>query len=292
MFYHQSAAATRHSYQISSHGTGRPGLELRTATKLSSAGFEPTAALTFGLRVRRLNHSATRSLDTLSHIIDKHAPLREKPVSERFCSWITPELQKICRTRDKLKIAAVKSNSELLMSAYKHMRCKANNLNQSLKTQYFTNKIRSCEGNIKETWKTMNQVINKGSKTTKIKALKEGDETTNEDKSIADTMNSFFCNVGKILAEKIAPKPETFGLELCSSSSELFQHNSVSWMYALYNNLNADNVMYHSFELETSNRFSVLSNMLIISSIDSYFSPTTFSSPRKRILLSSSSSSA
>ena len=54
------AAATR----FPSHGSGRPGLELRTATKLSSAGFEPTAILTFGLRVRRLNHSATRSLST------------------------------------------------------------------------------------------------------------------------------------------------------------------------------------------------------------------------------------
>ena len=93
------------------------------------------------------------------------------------------------------------------MSAYKHMRCEANNLNQSLKKQYFTNKLRSCEGNIKETWKTMNQVINKRSKTTNIKALKEGDETITDNKSIADTMNSFFCNVGKSLAEKIAPKP-------------------------------------------------------------------------------------
>ena len=51
------AAATR----FPSHGSGRPKLELRTA-KLSSVGFEPTAVLTFDLRVRRLNHSATRSL--------------------------------------------------------------------------------------------------------------------------------------------------------------------------------------------------------------------------------------
>ena len=126
--------------------------------------------------------------DTLSQIINRHAPLREKRVSERFCPWITPELKKICRTRDKLKIAAVKANFELLMSAYKHMRCKANNLNQSLKKQYFTNKLRSCEGNIKETWKTMNQVINKRSKTMNIKALKEGDETITDNKSIADTI--------------------------------------------------------------------------------------------------------
>ena len=39
------------------------------------------------------------------------------------------------------------------------------------------------------------------------KALQEGDETITDNKSIADTMNSFFCNVGKSLAEKIAPKP-------------------------------------------------------------------------------------
>ena len=82
------------------------------------------------------------------------------------------------------------------------MRCKANNLNQSLKTQYFTNRLRSCEGNIKETWKTMNQVINKRSKTTNIRALQEGDETITDNKSIADTMNSFFCNVGKSRAAK------------------------------------------------------------------------------------------
>ena len=53
----------------------------------------------------------------------------------------------------------------------------------------------------------MNQVINLRSKTTYIKALKEGDETITDNISIADTMNSFFCNVGKNLAIKIAPKP-------------------------------------------------------------------------------------
>ena len=37
------ATATR----FPSHGSGRPGLVLRTATKLSSVGFEPTAVLTF-----------------------------------------------------------------------------------------------------------------------------------------------------------------------------------------------------------------------------------------------------
>ena len=93
------------------------------------------------------------------------------------------------------------------MNSYKHIRCKANILNRSLKTQYFTNKIRSCEGNIKETWKTMNQEINKRCKTTNVKAQKEGYKNITDTKSIADTMNNLFCNVGKNLAAKIPAKP-------------------------------------------------------------------------------------
>ena len=60
---------------------------------------------------------------------------------------------------------------------------------------------------MKETCKKMDQVINKRSKTTNIKAVKEGDDTITDNKSIADTMNSFFSNVGRSLAEKMAPKP-------------------------------------------------------------------------------------
>ena len=49
-----------------------------------------------------LDAAVGRWSDTLSQIIDKHAPLREKRVSERFCPWITPELKKICRqTEDR-----------------------------------------------------------------------------------------------------------------------------------------------------------------------------------------------
>ena len=56
----------------------------------------------------------------------------------------------------------------------------------------------------------MNQVINKRSKTTNIKALTEGDETITDNKSVADTMNSFFCNVGRSLAGRSLPSLISF----------------------------------------------------------------------------------
>ena len=58
------------------------------------------------------------------------------------------------------------------MQANKRARNKVNSLNTRLKRHYFTNKINSCEGNLKETWATINKLINKKSKTTSISAIK------------------------------------------------------------------------------------------------------------------------
>ena len=77
----------------------------------------------------------------LSSIIEKHTLLREHRVTESFSPWIspwiTPDLKQLFRTRDKMKFAAVKAKFELLMSAYRQMRCKANNLNSKMKRSYF-----------------------------------------------------------------------------------------------------------------------------------------------------------
>ena len=141
--------------------------------------------------------------ELVSLVIEKHAPIRERRVTERFCPWITPSLKKLFKTRDKLKVKAVKMRSEILMSAYKQVRCKANNLNRKMKREYFSNKLESCEGNIKETWKTVNQLINKRSKTTNILSIKEDEKVISNPQDIAETMNHFFCNVGKDLSDKI-----------------------------------------------------------------------------------------
>ena len=117
---------------------------------------------------------------TLSNIIEKHAPLRERRVTERFSPWITPGLKQLLRARDKLKTSSVRAKSQLLMDAYKQMRCKANNLNRKLKREHFSSKIESNKGNIKETWKTINQLVNKSSKTTEISTIRVGDRVISD----------------------------------------------------------------------------------------------------------------
>ena len=54
----------------------------------------------------------------LSAIIERHAPLLVLRVSEKLSPWINSDLKNLQKIRDKLKIAAVKAKSELLMEAY------------------------------------------------------------------------------------------------------------------------------------------------------------------------------
>ena len=63
---------------------------------------------------------------------------------------------------------------------------------------------------MKESWKTINQLLNKRSKTTNIESLKDDKGNNIVDKQeIAETMNKFFCSIGKDLAKNVKEKPNT-----------------------------------------------------------------------------------
>ena len=96
-----------------------------------------------------------------SLILEKHAPTLHRRGSDKFTPWLNSSYFKLVKTRDKLKIKVVRSNSTLLMQSYRQMRNKANNLNRQLKREYFSEKITQFQGDLKKTWKTINQVINK-----------------------------------------------------------------------------------------------------------------------------------
>ena len=73
--------------------------------------------------------------------IDNHAPLRSLQASEKHCPWISKDLRCLMRSRDRLKKGAVRGNSQLLFSSYRHAGNKVNKLNNELKRQHFLEKL-------------------------------------------------------------------------------------------------------------------------------------------------------
>ena len=111
--------------------------------------------------------------NAFSSIIEKHARMKTILASEKYCPWVNADLKKRIRSRDKLNKKAIKTRSLLLLSSYKHLRNQFNRFTIDLKRKYFTESIQNSEGNTKETWKALNQLMNKRSKTTNTDYLKQ-----------------------------------------------------------------------------------------------------------------------
>ena len=60
---------------------------------------------------------------------------------------------------------------------------------------------------MKESWKAINELLHKRSRSSNINSLKESGSETVHKKDISYTMNSFFCSVSEDLADKIDPAP-------------------------------------------------------------------------------------
>ena len=87
------------------------------------------------------------------------------------------------------------------------MRNKVNKIGKNLKRDYFTKKIAPYKGNLKEKWKTVNLLLNKRSKTTNISSLDVEGRNVTDNNEIAQSMNEFFCSVGKKLSDDIPQQP-------------------------------------------------------------------------------------
>ena len=165
-----------------------------------------------------------------SAIIEKHAPMREMRISDKNFPWITSELKSLMISRGRLKKAAVKHKSPTMMCSYKAIRNKVNGLNIKLKKQYFAHKISECKGDMKETWKATNALLNKRSKSTNITSLTEGDIQVHEKKEISNTMNDYFSTIGQELADEIdqSPNPLLVGDYMINEGNKTMKFTTIS----------------------------------------------------------------
>ena len=54
-------------------------------------------------------------------VIEKHVPIQEMRVSDKYCHWVNADLWVLIKSRDKLKLAACKNKSTLLVRSYRHL---------------------------------------------------------------------------------------------------------------------------------------------------------------------------
>ena len=81
-------------------------------------------------------------------------------------------------------MVALQRKSSILMESYKRLRNKVNTMNIKLKKQYFSNRISACKGNVKASWKTISELLNRRrSESCNIDVLKDADKETRQRKT-------------------------------------------------------------------------------------------------------------
>ena len=110
----------------------------------------------------------------------------------------------------------MKHKSQHLMNSYKQYRNRANTLNKRLQKQYFSDKINSSKGNMKDSWQTISQLLNKRSQSTKIVSLKESNQTNLDKQRMWNKMNEYLCSIVEKLATDIVHTSNPFlSKEIC-----------------------------------------------------------------------------
>ena len=166
--------------------------------------------------------------NVFTSIADKHAPLRTRKVRSKHTPWLTNEIKKHMNNRDYLKQKAIQTKSRYSYEAYKIARNKTNKIVEKAKSRYFQHTINNNGNDPKQLWKGVNLIRGKGSKTTNITSLEVEEETITGDKNIAETLNSFFVNVGPSLSEKLPESQNNYADYLQYYAHNAFTFDEVS----------------------------------------------------------------
>ena len=147
-------------------------------------------------------------------ILDKHAPIRQHKVRNKYAPHINAELKRKMTQIDFYKRKHRSTKDPQDWQEYKKLRNIVNREIDKAKKDYFMHKISGAKNDVKATWKVLNSALGRQSKTTSFQQLRVKDTIYSQPETISEQMNQYFCNV----ANEILKDSEGY-----SSSSELFE---------------------------------------------------------------------
>ena len=108
-------------------------------------------------------------------ILDKHAPIRQHKVRNKYVPHINAELKRKMTQRDFYKRKHRSSKDPQDWQEYKKLRNIVNREIDKAKKDYFMHKISETKNDVKATWKVLNSALGRQSKTTSIQQLRVKD---------------------------------------------------------------------------------------------------------------------
>ena len=124
--------------------------------------------------------------------------------------WVTPEIRHEINKKSTLVKKAIHSPTDHNKKALKTQRNKVNFLCEKAQNEHYYKKIQEGKDTLKALWDIAGTILNpkKSRKNTVIESLKINNKLVHDKQQICNTINDFFSNIGKNLADKIEAKTD------------------------------------------------------------------------------------
>ncbi|CAB4023256.1 Hypothetical predicted protein, partial [Paramuricea clavata] len=134
------------------------------------------------------------------------------------------------RERDRLKLLAIKNNSENYWSAYKTSRNRVTQSLREAKTTYYKNQFVCVKNNPKEAWKTVNKILNPNKKCgSEINCITSRSGQITCSSELAESFNSYFASAGPNIANITENSDTNFMDYLTKTTTSVFKFQAVLW---------------------------------------------------------------
>ena len=139
-------------------------------------------------------------------VANSHAPTMKVRLRSREIPWVTPDIRQLMIERNVIHKKAIKTNKELYWSEFKRLRNLDTLKLRKAKQRYYSNHLKENEGNQKETWKSLKDLLGNSKKSDSVTT-----NLTSEEKRVkSSNFNHFFVNVARNLTSAYASAGQCF----------------------------------------------------------------------------------
>lgn len=126
--------------------------------------------------------------------------------------WVNSELTELIADRNRYhKLSKKYPSNDFMKNKYLEYSALVRSTNNKTRRVYNSARLNKFISRPHQMWKCFNEIIhNKPNTQNEIKSIKSADDSITHDSSvIANTINNYFCNIGRVLFEKIPPTEPT-----------------------------------------------------------------------------------
>ena len=152
------------------------------------------------------NQSYNSFIDIIQTLFNKNCPVKRIIIKNNKYDkpWITPGLKNACKKKNTLYRRFLKCRSKEAEDRYKSYKNKLTGILRYCEKDYYNKKLQLYSYDMKNTWKLLNEVINRKMKQRNfVSHFNYNNNEIYDKQEIANGFNDFFVNIGPELANKI-----------------------------------------------------------------------------------------